>query len=280
MTADTGRQPRLADDSEIEDIARAFVQARLKGRPLSKYPGAVPRDMLTAYRCQDAAIDLWPGEIGGWKVGRIPPTLEEEFASDRLAGPIFRDTIRRTDSAAPVELPVYAGAFAAIEAEFVVVIGEDAPPDKLDWSLEEAAAMMDDLRIGLEVASSPLGAINDLGPAVTASDFGNNAGLIVGPSIPDWETRSLESMTCEAFIEGEQVGDGGAFNLTGGPVRSIQFILELAAVRGRPLRAGQVVATGQTTGIHEISPGQTARIAFGGDGAIALTATAFRPAMR
>lgn len=280
MTADTGRQPRLADDSEIEDIARAFVQARLKGRPLSKYPGPVPRDLRTAYRCQDAAIDLWPGDIGGWKVGRIPPALEEKFASDRLAGPIFRDTIRRTDSDAPVELPVYVGGFAAIEAEFVVVIGKDAPPEKQDWSLEEAASMMADLRIGLEVASSPLGAINDLGPAVTASDFGNNAGLIVGPSIRDWQSRSLESMACEAFIEGEKVGDGGAFNLTGGPVRSIQFILQLAAERRRPLRAGQFIATGQTTGIHEISPGQTARIEFGGDGTIAVKATAFRPAKR
>lgn len=275
MTADTGRQPRLADDSEIEDIARALVQARLNGRPLSKYPGNPPRDMLTAYRCQDAAIDLWPGEIGGWKVGRIQPALEKKFAADRLAGPIFRDTIRRTDSDAPIELPVYAGGFAAIEAEFVVVIGEDAPPDKLDWSLDEAAAMMADLRIGLELASSPLGTINDLGPAVTASDFGNNAGLIVGPSIKDWRTRALESMTCEAFVEGKEVGDGGAFNLSGGPVRSMQFILELAAGRGRPLRAGEVIATGQTTGIHDIEPGQNARIDFGADGAISLTVTAF-----
>lgn len=277
MTADTGRQPRLADDSEIEGIARAFVQARLKGRPLSKYPGNPPRDMPTAYRCQDAAIDLWPGELGGWKVGRIQPALEKEYASDRLAGPIFRDSIRRTDSDAPVELPVYAGGFAAIEAEFVVVIGEDAPPDKLEWSLDEAAAVMADLRIGLELASSPLGAINDLGPAVTASDFGNNAGLIVGPSIRDWRTRALESMTCKTFVKGRKVGDGGAFNLSGGPVRSVQFILELAAERGRPLTAGEVIATGQTTGIHDIEPGQNTRVDFGADGAISLTATAFRP---
>jgi 2-keto-4-pentenoate hydratase len=220
------------------------------------------------------AISLWPDEIGGWKVGRIPPPLEDRFGSDRLAGPIFRNTIHYSDSDQPLHLPVYAGGFAAVEAEFVIVVGDDAPRDKFAWSRDEASAMMADLRIGVEMASSPLKTINDLGPAVIASDFGNNAGLIVGASIKDWRSRKLESMSCEAFIEGVSVGRGGAFNLSGGPLRSLQFMLELAAKRGRPLRTGDVVATGQTTGIHDILIGQTARIAFGDDGEIHCRATA------
>lgn len=278
MSPDTGRQPPTGGASDIEAIARALVAARQGGEPLAAYPGILPADMATAYRCQDAAIDLWPDSIGGWKVGRIPPALEAKYDSDRLAGPIFRATIHEASSAAPRRMPVYAGGFAAIEAEFVAVIARDAPPGQRQWSLEESAAMMADLRIGLEVASSPLAAINDLGPAVTASDFGNNAGLIVGRSIRGWRTRRLESMSCEAFIEGRSVGTGGASNLTGGPVRSVQFILELAAARGRPLHAGDLIATGQTTGIHEIAPGQTGRIAFGADGAISVTATEYRAA--
>lgn len=277
MTPDTGRQKRSGGEADAAPIARAFVQARLSGSQLAEYPGRLPVDLAAAYRIQDAAIDLWPDAVGGWKVGRIPPAVEDEYGSDRLAGPIFRSTILETSTDTPEVLPVYGQGFAAIEAEFVVVIARDAPPNQQQWSLEEAADMMADLRIGLEVASSPLAAINDLGPAVTASDFGNNAGLIVGPSIRDWQSRGLESMTCEAFVNGRSVGSGSAANLTGGPVRSIQFILELTAARGRPLRKGDVIATGQTTGIHEIRPGQTGRIEFGADGAISLTATAFEP---
>src|SRR5690606_5858087 len=120
--------------------------------------------------------------------------------------PIFRGTIREIESAAQASLPLYVGGFAAIEAEFVAVIARDAPAERRQWSLDEASGMIADLRIGLELASSPLARINDLGPAVTASDFGNNAGLIVGPSIRNWRERSLESMACEAFIDGESVG--------------------------------------------------------------------------
>jgi 2-keto-4-pentenoate hydratase len=273
MKADSGRWRRVVDDTEVQAIAARFVDARLSCKPLAAYPGEVPPDLETAYRCQDVAIGLWPDEIGGWKVGRIPPPMDERYRSDRLAGPIFRKTIHHNASDVPLQLPVYAGGFAAIEAEFVIVVGGNAPRDKLTWSRDEAADMMADLRIGVEMASSPLRTINDLGPAAIASDFGNNAGLIVGPSISDWRSRKLESMSCEAFIEDVNVGKGGAFNLTGGPLRSLQFILELAAKRGRPLRAGDVIATGQTTGIHDLLIGQTARISFGGDGEIRCRAT-------
>ncbi len=49
------------------------------------------------------------------------------------------------------------------------------------------------LHVGIEAAGSPLAAINELGPTVVVSDFGNNAGLLLGPAIPDWRKRPLES---------------------------------------------------------------------------------------
>ena len=171
-------------------------------------------------------------------------------------------------------MAVFDGGFGAIEAEYVAVIADDAPADKQEWTLDESAAMVDELRIGLEIASSPLQTINELGPAVVVSDFGNNAGLIVGPPVRDWQSRALESLSCETFIDGKSVGTGGAFLLTGGYLRSVQFVLELAAKRGRPLRAGALIATGQTNGIHDVQPQQSTRIQFASDGEIVCQITA------
>lgn len=247
-------------------IAARFVEARLAAEALAEYPGDVPLDLRTAYQCQDLAIDLWPDSMGGWKVARISTEMEGVYHADRLAGPIFNKSIRVIGNGEVAEMPVFVGGFAAVEAEYVTVIGSDAPADKTEWSLDEAAAMIRDLRIGIEMAGSPLRTVSDLGPASVVSDFGNNAGLVVGGSIRDWNERELESLRSESFIDGQSVGSGGAFRLTGGPVRSVQFILELAARRGRPLREGTFVATGQTTGVHKILPGQSARIVFGDDG--------------
>ena len=250
----------------LQEIAETFVRARLSAGSLNAYPGPAPTDLDMAYRIQDRAIELWPDTLKGWKVGRIPPAVEDEFGCDRLAGPIFEKSIRRQPNGNVADMPVFSEGFAAIEAEFVAVIAKDAPAGKVEWSRDEAEAMIGELRIGLEVASSPLAAINELGPAVTASDFGNNAGLVVGPTIPDWSSRDPETMTCKAFIDERLSGEGGAYRLTGGVTRSVQFMLELAAKRGRPLRAGDYIATGQTSGIHEVTPGQSARIRFGDDG--------------
>ena len=197
--------------------------------------------------------------------------MEDKFGCDRLAGPIFETTILRQNGGTVFEMPVFADGFAAVEAEFVAVIGKDAPDDKVEWGRDEAQAMIGELRVGLEVASSPLGAINDLGPAVTASDFGNNAGLIIGAAIPDWSSRDPATLTSATWVENKLVGEGSAHGLTGGVTRSVQFMLELAAQRNRPLRKGDVIATGQTTGIHEVSPGQSVRMVFGGgdDGELA-----------
>lgn len=279
MTAEHETIEQDLSAETLKNIASAFVSARRAARGLKDYPGPVPADLATAYRIQDCAIGLWTDSISGWKVGRIPPAVEDEFGCDRLAGPIFATTILRQESDEAQDMPVFANGFAAVEAEFVAVIREDAPADKLEWNREEAEAIIKELRIGLEVASSPLGAINDLGPAVVASDFGNNAGLIVGPIIPGWNERDVGSLTCATYVDDKLVGDGGAFGLTGGVTRSVQFMLELAARRGLPLRAGDLVATGQTTGIHDVLPGQTVRMPFGegNDGELRCTITSAEP---
>jgi 2-keto-4-pentenoate hydratase len=245
--------------------------------PLDGFPGEIPRDLDRAYQIQDDSIDLWGQPIGGWKVGRIPADLEEGLGIDRLAGPIFANTIERVGSGTQIDMPMHVGGFAAIEAEFVAVIARDAPADKLAWSAEDSLAMIADLRIGLEIASCPISNINVLGPTAVVSTFGNNTGLVVGPSIDNWRSRSLDTMRCSAAIDGQKKGNGGAFNLTGGFVRSVQFLLELMASRGRLLRAGDVIATGQTTGIHDIQVGQQGEVDFGDDGRLSVKMLPAKP---
>jgi 2-keto-4-pentenoate hydratase len=255
-------------------IARRFVAARLNAVALTEYPGPIPPDLVAAYGCQEAAIALWPDEIAGWKIGRIPPEHEQRLGAQRLAGPIFRREVRRSVPGLPVEYGVFEGGFAAVEAEFVFEIRQDAPAGKTSWSLSDASAIAGRMFVGIETAGSPLSTINTLGPTVTVSDFGNNAGLILGPEVPDWRERAPAELTCETFIYGKSVGAGSAANVLGGPLESLRFVAELCAMRGRPLKAGMLITTGAATGIHEVTRGQMARVEFNGIGGIQCVATA------
>lgn len=261
-------------------IAERFVAARLAATPLSSYPGVIPQDMDSAYQCQDAAIDLWPDEIAGWKVGWISEDLQRVYGEERVVGPIFRHAVRPVRLDEEVEIPVFGGGFGAVEAEFIFRLGTDAPPGKVDWSDDEAAGLVEAMHIGVEPASSPLAAINDLGPAVVVSDFGNNAGLLVGPAVADWRRRIATGMTCETFIDGASVGTGGTARLPKGPLGALAFALMRNARRDRPMRAGCLVSTGAASGIHDIAPGQRAALVFEGIGALRCRAVAARPAAR
>lgn len=260
------------------EIARAFVGARLATRALAAFPGVMPATLAQAYAIQDAALALFPDQIAGWKVGRVPPDLQARLGNERVAGPTFLAALRIPAAGETVALAAIAGGFAAVEAEFVYRLGVDAPVGKTDWTVDEALAVVASLHIGIEFAGSPLKTINDLGSTAVASDFGNNAALVVGPEIPGWRDRTDASLTVETFIEGVRVGSGTAASVPGGPAPALAFLLGHCAARGLPLKAGMYVTTGAATGIHEISAGQSACVSFGEFGEILCVAEIARPA--
>ncbi len=273
MSNDPGSQDPAV--SVLDDIARQFVEARRAGRSLADFPGAIPPDLVTAYRVQDLAIARWDDAVVGWKVGYIAAERRDGSGDERLLGPVFsRNLWNATGSI--VDIPVFSGAggFAAVEAEYVLQLEADAPADKLDWTPEAAAALPARLFTGVEVASSPLATINVLGPRVVVSDFGNNNGLVLGTEIVDWMRLDEARLLARTEIDGNVVGTGGANNLPGGLRAAYAFALSRSAKRGRPLKKGELIATGNATGIHDIVVGQQAVIRFEGYGEISCRAVA------
>ena len=175
-------------------IAAALVEARRSGQGLSGFPGAAPTDMTAAYAIQDAAIAQWPDTLAGWKIGFIAPDRRAPGDPDRLVGPIWSRGLWVDGAAAEgaaVEAGVFGDGFAAVEAEFVVRLGEDVPTRADAWTAVEAAGLSQQLHVGIEVASSPIPDINALGPTVIAADFGNNNGLVLGPELDDLAAAEL-----------------------------------------------------------------------------------------
>lgn len=271
MSNEQGTQGQTPAPDDAAAIARAFTEARRAGSALPAFPGAIPNDLVGAYQIQDRAIDRWDDQVVGWKVGYIAAERRDGSGDERLLGPIFKRQFWN-DTGGTIDIPVFVGGFGAIEAEYVLELLEDAPAGQLHWSPEQAEALPARLYIGVEVASSPLATINELGPRVVVSDFGNNNGLVLGPEIVDWTARDETSLRAETLIEGHVVGTGGATRLPGGLRAAYAFALSRSALRGRPLRKGDLIATGNATGIHDITAGQTALVRFAGFGDIACRA--------
>ncbi|AUX69684.1 hypothetical protein CHX26_09415 [Porphyrobacter sp. HT-58-2] len=245
-------------------IARSFVDARARDAVLRAYPGPLPASLSEAYQIQNEAIAYAGRRIGGWKLGRIRWPEAGRYGAERLAGPIFGDAICIPSGAQPVPMRVLSG-FAAVEAEVILRLSASPPPD---LSLEDAPQFVDEVRFGLEIASSPFVGINQNGPAVTVSDFGNNFGLVVGPAIPDAKTPGALDCLAALAIDGVTIGTGLVADMLDGPFGSLAFLARLMGERGLPLEAGQWISSGAITGVHPVRHGQHVRATFGDDIAI------------
>ncbi|HYD12925.1 MAG TPA: 2-keto-4-pentenoate hydratase [Allosphingosinicella sp.] len=259
----------LVDDRSR--IAGRFLAARRAAAGLDSYPGDFPASLDEAYAIQDAAIAAWGRPVVGWKVGRVPEQLIDLFGTDRLAGPIFDEAV---DGA---EMPVFAEGFAAGEAEFLLRIGAAPPAGKTSFTLAEAAELIDAVHAGIEIASSPLGTINEIGPIAVVSDFGNNNGLVVGAEIPDWRSSGFEQWEVTCRIGGEVAGRGRAAAFPDGAIGAARFLFELMARRGIQLTPGQWISSGAVTGVHRARPGQAVEARFSEALAVTCRLVAARP---
>ncbi|SMP67034.1 2-keto-4-pentenoate hydratase [Novosphingobium panipatense] len=256
-------------------VAEAFVTARREKRALNTYPGQIPADLGGGYAIQDIAIRFDGREIAGWKVGKINPPLDVQLASNRLAGPIFSDSVVTVADGEAPAMPVFADGFAAAEAEFLLHVapGWDGVVPQDDAGTR---AILDAVHIGIEVASSPYPGINADGPPVTVSDYGNNYGMVIGPLLEGWETVDFNAITVRLDIDGDTAGEATTTTMLDGPLGAVRFLLGHLSVRGIDCSAGTWVSTGAVTGVHPVTPGQHILANFDGHGTVACGIIAAR----
>jgi 2-keto-4-pentenoate hydratase len=257
-------------------IADRFLSARRNAEGLAEYPGQFPHNLAEAYRIQDRAIAAWGRRVIGWKVGRIQPPLSDRLGVDRLAGPIFASQMANANGREPA-MPVFGRGFAAGEAEFLLRIGRTPPAGQNRFTLDETADLIDAVHVGIEIASSPLGSINQLGPIAVISDFGNNNGMVIGSAIPDWRSSGFEDWDVVTRIDGVHVGTGRASAFPNGAIGSARFLFELMANRGIALQPGQWISSGAVSGVHDALAGQRVEARFGDGYSVGCILEAARP---
>ncbi len=253
---------------QADEVAAAFVAARRAGRALSAYPGERPRDLAEAYAIQDRALAIDGRAVAGWKVGRINPPHDSTLGANRLAGPIFADLVVRAADADVAAMPVIAGGFAAAEAELLlhVAAGWDGTVPRDDAA---TIAIVDEVRLGIEIASSPYPGINADGPCVTVSDFGNNLGSVIGRAVDGWRGIDLRAIPVRTIIDGAEVGADTAATMLDGPYGAVRFLLGNLKARGIRADQGLWISTGAITGVHPVVPGQHVVAEFGDHGTVA-----------
>lgn len=247
-------------------ISRCLVDARLSTQPLPDFPVSLPETLEQAYAIQTASIERWPDEIAGWKVAKLSDADNARLSAERLVGPVFKSSVRSIEPGATEVMPVYEGGFAAVEAEIVLRLGVQILAANKAWSDEELVDVVAAAYCGAEIASSPMAVINERGPTSIVSDFGNNAGVIVGPEIANWRNKQAGFLEATVTVDNVLAGRKLVDAIAGDPLQALRCLIQVSGQRGIPLPVGTLVSTGAITGVHDVQISSTARVDFGSPG--------------
>ena len=246
-------------------ISNALLTARRNCTPLAGFPGCLPETFEQAYAVQMESISNWVAPLVGFKVGGIPSKFQSQFPARWQVGPIFEDQVYKAETGDNIEVSVFEGGFSAYEAELVFVVKNcDALPSKID-SIEEATSFIDRVYLGAEIASSPNSQVNALGPGSIISDFGTNAGVVLGPEAPLPILDKLSELEVSLYIDNEEIGRAAPIMGEAGPLGALRHALNhISNLSGRHhVPESCYISSGAITGVHQSKVGTTARINFG-----------------
>jgi len=136
----------------------------------------------------------------------MPANLVDVHKAKRLAGPIFKKTVKTCDDGATLDMGSYPNGFVAVEAEYIVFLKNVSRIEGRDIALDDMAQIVEAVHVGVEIASSPIQNINSFGPLVVVSDFGNNAGLVIGPKVEDPLGINYSDHMVSVDFDGAQIG--------------------------------------------------------------------------
>jgi len=251
--------------SQTADISSRFLAARRAAKSLSSFPGTVPETLEAAYAVQARSIADWGEPVAGYKVGGIPPHWRDQYPSAWIAGPVFSSLVFTIENGERLDIPVFEDGFAAYEPELLMRLEGLSDVRQEIETIEDAKKFVKNVHIGAEIASSPLATLNDLGPGSIISDFGNQAGVIIGPEIDlDWLDR-IDEIDVTTKIDGDLIGQKSPTDGENGPLGALRFLIN-HLIQHAPksgLSDSIWLSSGAITGVHKSHIGTVGAFDYG-----------------
>jgi 2-keto-4-pentenoate hydratase len=247
--------------ANADTLVRAWATCRWIDS-VERYPP--PPDDLTQLYAVHAAMAEHPlvaselGGLGGWKVGAVGA-----LGQPCIYAPLFRRFFVREGEYLYNPLTVAAVQMHQVEPEIALVMGRDldARCDGVLHSQDDVWAAVESVNMSIECcgqrgtsevmqAQAQLGRFQD-SLAAGGLVLGNDIKAAVSPA-------SLAECVTELSVNGAIVATGsGGHCPQGGPVAAATFLANELNTRGLSLRAGEVVATGQTCMTREFGAGDS-----------------------
>jgi 2-keto-4-pentenoate hydratase len=247
--------------------ARFIAGAHRARAPYQNLPEPIaPKTMDEAYAAQEALRELWTplyGPVGGLKIATTTKVMQALMGIDHPCGGVIYSKRIHTS---PATIRLADHMHVVMECELAVRVSKTFAPRATPYTREEVRAAVAEVMPAFELIEDRKADYKSSKAHSMICDNAWNAGIVLGAPVkvaPDLELNGLQGHL--------KTGSGEHTGKTDDPMGALAWVANLAASRGLPLAAGQVVITGSLIPTLPIAEGETFSFAIDGIGTVRAT---------
>tara|TARA_A100001037_G_C15054131_1_gene591540 strand:+ start:500 stop:1285 length:786 start_codon:yes stop_codon:yes gene_type:complete len=233
-------------------------------------PDLVPQTLLEAYAIQELLVSTWGGESIGWKLSCTSSVAQSALGFDEpCRGRVMAGSVDQS----PATIAGNKYFMRLIEPEFAFRLKNDLPPSAAPFSFEDVVGAVEALIPVIEIVDTAYEDWTSVGVLSLIADNMLSGGLVLGEPIENWNERDLAAHEVSLSVNGETVTAGRGGNVLDHPVNALTWLANDLPSMGMGLRAGEIIATGLSTGLAHAEAGDTAVADFGDWGQVTVVFT-------
>ena len=247
--------------------ARFIAEAHRARTPYQNLPEDIaPRTVDEAYAAQEALRELWTplyGPVAGLKIATTTKVMQALMGIDHPCGGVIY-TKRVHQSPATIRLADHM--HLVMECELAVRVAKTFEPRAAPYTREEVRAAVAELMPAFELIEDRNADYKSSKAYSLICDNAWNAGIVLGAPVKVPPGLDLDGLQGRLTT-----GSANHTGKTDDPMGALAWIANLAASRGKPLAAGQVVITGSLIPTLPIAAGETFSFEIDGVGTVRAT---------
>jgi len=248
--------------------AKVLADAHTNRTAFENLSGATaPSGIDQAYEIQEALSDIWvahKGPVAGLKIATTTKVMQALMGIDHpCGGMIFKKTIRTS----PATLASGEFMHAVIECELAVRMARDLPHRDTPYSSADVRAAVGNVMAAYEIIEDRNAVYKETDAKTLIADNAWNGGIVLGPEQTVPADKDLNGILGRLTKNGAPAGEGK----TDDPMGALAWVANLAATRGRPLKAGMVVITGSVIPTFALADGDHITFELEGIGKTEMT---------
>jgi 2-keto-4-pentenoate hydratase len=248
--------------------ARFIADAHARRQKYENLSGLLePPTIADAYAVQEALRSLWEpihGPVAGLKIAVTTKVMQELMGIDHpCGGMIYAKNVHSS----PYTLHMGRHMHVVAEFELAVRVGRTLARKATPWTPAEVRAEITEVMPAFELIEDRNAVYRETRPTTLIADNAWNAGIVLGKPISVPKSKELNGLAGRL-----RMPSGVREGRTDDPMGALAWCVNLAADRGRPLEAGQVVITGSVIPTLPIAVGETFVFELEGLGSVEMTA--------